>query len=112
MNNEDRPVSFPQKLKGFFQIPETKPLFIFFRLTGRILVFFIILMIRIYQLTFSLLFPSSCRFYPSCSHYGIHAFRAHGLIKGFYLTAKRILKCHPWHQGGFDPVPEPAENKK
>ena len=51
-------------------------------------------------------FPSSCRFHPTCSHYGIEAYREHGGLKGSLLTIKRISKCHPYHDGGFDPVPK------
>lgn len=46
-----------------------------------------------------------CRFYPSCSAYGKEAFAQHGFLKGFYLTAARIFRCHPFHSGGYDPVP-------
>ena len=61
--------------------------------------------IRIYQILISpLLPPNSCRFYPSCSHYAIDAFEKHGVWKGMWLTVRRILKCHPWHEGGYDPV--------
>ncbi len=61
--------------------------------------------IRIYQILISpLLPPNSCRFYPSCSHYAIDAFEKHGTWKGMWLTVRRIAKCHPWHEGGYDPV--------
>ncbi|MCL4118992.1 UNVERIFIED_CONTAM: hypothetical protein GTU68_031893 [Idotea baltica] len=49
--------------------------------------------------------PTSCRYQPTCSAYGIEAFKKHGVLKGFWLTAKRIGKCHPWGGSGFDPVP-------
>jgi putative membrane protein insertion efficiency factor len=62
--------------------------------------------IRFYQKFLSPLKPPSCRFYPTCSHYGLEAIRVHGAAKGGWLTIKRILKCHPFHPGGFDPVPE------
>ncbi|MEJ2155318.1 MAG: membrane protein insertion efficiency factor YidD [Desulfobacteraceae bacterium] len=65
----------------------------------------IALLIRCYQLVISPLFGSVCRFTPSCSQYAIEAFRRHGLIKGFVLSFKRLIRCHPWHAGGFDPVP-------
>lgn len=48
---------------------------------------------------------ASCRFYPTCSHYAKECFLAHGFIKGLYLTTLRLLKCHPLHNGGHDPVP-------
>jgi putative membrane protein insertion efficiency factor len=47
-----------------------------------------------------------CRFYPSCSSYGLEAIQLHGAAKGSYLTLRRLLKCHPFHEGGIDPVPE------
>ena len=46
----------------------------------------------------------TCRFYPTCSQYSIEAFKKYGLFKGMYLTIKRILKCHPFHPGGYDPL--------
>ncbi|MFE1242499.1 MULTISPECIES: membrane protein insertion efficiency factor YidD [Fictibacillus] len=67
--------------------------------------------IRFYQRWISPMTPPSCRFYPTCSHYGIEAFRQHGAIKGLWLTVIRILKCHPFHPGGVDLVPEKRDNK-
>lgn len=62
-------------------------------------------LIRAYQVTLSPHFPGCCRFQPTCSQYGIEAFQKYGFIKGFYLTAKRILRCHPHGPSGYDPVP-------
>ncbi|SDN89614.1 membrane protein insertion efficiency factor YidD [Bacillus sp. OK048] len=62
--------------------------------------------IRFYQVVISPLKPPSCRFYPTCSHYGLEAVQRFGALKGGWLTLKRILKCHPFHPGGIDPVPE------
>ncbi|MEC2311221.1 membrane protein insertion efficiency factor YidD [Bacillus velezensis] len=62
--------------------------------------------IRGYQKFISPLTPPSCRFYPTCSQYGIEAVKTHGALKGGWLTLKRILKCHPFHPGGIDPVPD------
>ncbi len=62
-------------------------------------------MIVFYQSAISPLLGAKCRFDPSCSQYGVEAFTKHGLIKGFYLTLKRILRCHPWGGHGYDPVP-------
>ncbi len=65
-----------------------------------------ILLIRIYQIFISPLFPPTCRFYPTCSAYFIQALEKHGVVKGSYLGMKRILKCHPGNPGGYDPVPD------
>ncbi|MBP5156410.1 MAG: membrane protein insertion efficiency factor YidD [Treponema sp.] len=61
--------------------------------------------IRLYQLTLSPMMGDVCRFTPSCSHYAVEALQRHGPIKGLYLTVRRILRCNPWHEGGWDPVP-------
>lgn len=61
--------------------------------------------IRFYRVFISPLKPPSCRFYPSCSAYGMEAIARHGALKGSWLTIRRISKCHPFHKGGFDPVP-------
>lgn len=66
----------------------------------------IISVIIFYQKFISPLKPTSCRFYPSCSSYAIQAIKKHGLYKGILLAIKRILKCHPFHEGGYDPVPD------
>jgi uncharacterized protein len=66
---------------------------------------FFIFLIRIYQNTLSLILPSSCRFSPSCSQYGVEALKKHGALKGGWLTLKRISRCHPWGGSGYDPVP-------
>lgn len=64
-----------------------------------------IALIRVYQLVISPLLGPRCRFYPTCSTYAIQAIQLHGVIKGSALAAKRIVKCHPGHPGGIDPVP-------
>ena len=64
-----------------------------------------VLLIRVYQLTISPFLGPCCRFYPSCSEYGKEALEKHGLMKGVWLMVKRLVKCHPWHPGGVDPVP-------
>lgn len=60
-------------------------------------------LIRLYQLTAPLR-PPVCRFYPSCSHYGLQAIERYGACKGSWLTLKRLLRCHPFHPGGYDPL--------
>ncbi|WP_417899226.1 membrane protein insertion efficiency factor YidD [Bacillus haimaensis] len=68
-----------------------------------------LLLIRFYQKVISPLTPPTCRFYPTCSHYGMEAISRFGAFKGGWLTIKRILKCHPFHPGGIDHVPEKKE---
>ncbi len=65
----------------------------------------IINLIKIYQRLVSPFFPSSCKFSPSCSKYGIEAINKYGVLKGSVITIKRILKCNPWSKGGYDPIP-------
>jgi len=62
-------------------------------------------LIRLWQLTFSKVLPPSCRFTPSCSHYGYEAVSKYGVFKGGWLAIKRIARCHPFNPGGYDPVP-------
>lgn len=65
---------------------------------------FFIALIRGYQLCISPLFAPACRFSPTCSQYAIEALALHGTFRGLYLALRRILRCHPFHPGGFDPV--------
>ncbi|MBN2468362.1 MAG: membrane protein insertion efficiency factor YidD [Deltaproteobacteria bacterium] len=67
--------------------------------------YLIISLIRAYQLFVSPLFPPTCRFVPTCSSYTISAIESHGIVRGLGLGLVRILKCHPFHSGGWDPVP-------
>jgi len=67
--------------------------------------FFVTLLIRIYQWTVSPVLGPRCRFYPSCSNYALEAITRFGTLRGLWLTLKRLGRCHPWHPGGFDPVP-------
>lgn len=64
----------------------------------------LLLLIYIYRLTLSPFIGNSCRFYPTCSHYAEDALRKYGALKGSTLAVKRVLRCHPWHEGGYDPV--------
>jgi len=63
-------------------------------------------LIWLYRYLLSPWVGNQCRFYPSCSHYAEDAIATHGFVRGSYLTVKRLLKCHPWHEGGIDPVPK------
>jgi putative membrane protein insertion efficiency factor len=75
-------------------------------------------LVRAYQVVFSplkgMLFgaPSCCRYTPTCSCYAIDALRAHGLLRGSFLSIRRLLRCHPWGSAGFDPVPEAQQSVK
>ncbi len=68
--------------------------------------YLLLIPIKLYQLLISPLLGSNCRFQPTCSQYAYDSVKDHGMLKGFVLAAKRIGKCHPWHEGGFDPVPK------
>ncbi|MGD8306132.1 MAG: membrane protein insertion efficiency factor YidD [Ignavibacteria bacterium] len=76
---------------------------------GKYLIFIltvpIIILIKLYQLIVSPLFPSSCRYTPTCSNFALQALRKYGLFKGGWLGLKRIFRCHPWGGSGYDPVP-------
>jgi len=65
-------------------------------------------LIRTYQYTVSPMLGPRCRFHPSCSNYALEAIRGFGVLHGGWLAARRLGRCHPWHPGGFDPVPERA----
>jgi uncharacterized protein len=73
----------------------------------------LLVLIRAYRLALSPLLGASCRFYPTCSSYALEAIDTHGAVRGSWLAVKRVLKCHPWHPGGIDPVPpaKPAKNR-
>ena len=65
----------------------------------------LIFLVRGYQVVISPLLPSTCRFYPSCSAYAVEALERHGAWRGTKLTVRRLARCHPFHRGGYDPVP-------
>jgi putative membrane protein insertion efficiency factor len=66
------------------------------------------ILIRFYQWTISPLLGPRCRFYPTCSNYALEAIRRYGALQGTWLAVRRLVRCHPWHPGGFDPVPTDA----
>ena len=72
----------------------------------------LIKIIRGYQIFISPMMAPRCRFVPTCSCYGLEAIKTHGALKGSWLTLKRVLNCHPLHQGGYDPVPPKNNNHK
>ena len=79
---------------------------------NKVATFPLLILIRGYQLIISPLLGSNCRFMPTCSEYAMESLKSYGLIKGFYLTIKRIGKCHPWGGHGYDPIPtKKVENK-
>ncbi|UCD93609.1 MAG: membrane protein insertion efficiency factor YidD [Candidatus Zixiibacteriota bacterium] len=66
----------------------------------------LILIIHIYRYTLSPLIGNQCRFYPTCSHYAEEAVKKHGAFRGLIMAIRRLFRCHPWHEGGYDPVPD------
>lgn len=72
---------------------------------NKVLIFPFVVMIRFYQYCISPWLGKNCRYTPTCSHYTLQALKTHGLIKGGWLSMKRILSCHPWGGHGYDPVP-------
>ena len=70
-----------------------------------------LLLIRAYRYGISPLMASHCRYYPSCSCYAQTAVEQYGFTKGTYMAIKRLLRCHPWHPGGYDPVPDKTDKK-
>jgi putative membrane protein insertion efficiency factor len=66
--------------------------------------------VRAYELTIRPIIGANCRFYPSCSAYAREAIRTHGAGRGARLAGRRILRCHPWHPGGYDPIPSTTED--
>jgi putative membrane protein insertion efficiency factor len=80
-------------------------------MSKKILIFPFLFLIKVYQILISPLTPATCRFQPTCSHYSKEALEKHGLLKGGMLSIKRISKCYPWGDSGYDPVPDKVEKK-
>ena len=78
----------------------------------KILIYPFIALVRGYQRYISPITPSTCRYSPTCSHYTVEALQTHGLFKGGWLSAKRIISCNPWGGSGYDPVPPFRKRKK
>lgn len=76
------------------------------QLLKKILIAPFLALIKVYQWVISPLTPATCRFEPTCSHYALEALKVHGLFRGAWLAIKRIGKCHPWGDSGYDPVPK------
>jgi putative membrane protein insertion efficiency factor len=74
----------------------------------------LIALVKAYRYVVSPLIGPSCRFHPSCSEYAVDALRRFGALRGSWLAARRIARCHPWHPGGYDPVPSgpPSDNPR
>ena len=68
-------------------------------------------LIKIYRYALSPWLGSNCRFHPSCSAYALEALQSHGTLRGSLLAVRRVLRCHPWHPGGHDPVPPAAHRR-
>jgi uncharacterized protein len=71
----------------------------------------VVFLIKAYQTILSPFVGQHCRFYPSCSAYAVEAVEKHGALRGLWLSMKRLSRCHPWHEGGVDPVPEPTKKQ-
>ena len=71
----------------------------------KVIIYPFLLLIKFYQAAISPFLPSACRYTPTCSHYAAEALQKHGLFKGGWLAAKRIVNCNPWGGKGYDPVP-------
>ena len=81
------------------------------RLIAILMKWLVLIPLYLYRALISPLLGPRCRFYPSCSEYAIAAVRNHGIIRGLFLTVKRLLRCHPWHSGGVDPGPMPIKER-
>lgn len=69
----------------------------------------LVVIVKVYQYLLSPFLGNHCRYHPSCSSYAIEALQTHGSMRGLWMALKRVSRCHPWHEGGYDPVPEPKQ---
>ena len=76
------------------------------KIINKILITLFLIPVKFYQWFISPLLPQSCRHVPSCSNYTVEALKTHGVLKGTWLSVRRLSKCHPWGTSGYDPVPE------
>lgn len=81
-------------------------------LLKKIITEILLLPVYFYRVAISPILPPSCRYTPTCSRYTIEALKKHGLIRGSWLSIKRIVSCNPWGGSGYDPVPEPRPKRK
>jgi uncharacterized protein len=70
----------------------------------------LVMLIKGYRLFLSPYLGQNCRYEPSCSAYAVEALQRHGLLRGGWMAVKRVSRCHPWHEGGYDPVPSPSDS--
>jgi len=77
----------------------------------RIIIYMLISCIKIYQFFMSPILGQNCRYLPTCSEYSIESLKKFGIVKGIFISIKRISKCHPWGDHGYDPVPNKLEKK-
>ena len=80
-------------------------------MVNKIITYFLISIIRIYQLFISPILGQNCRYLPSCSEYSIESIKQFGFFRGIFLSLRRISKCHPWGNHGYDPVPNKIKEK-
>lgn len=71
----------------------------------------LIALVKGYNFILSPFLPPSCRYTPTCSAYMVEAIEKHGALRGLWMGTRRILRCHPWHEGGYDPVPDKCDHK-
>lgn len=94
-----------QQIRFFYALKTYLITFLGLMSLKRLIVVLALILIRGYQVILSPVLGPACRFYPSCSEYALQAIERHGIVKGIYLSVRRLLRCHPFHPGGIDLVP-------